>query len=171
MQGKTLITPGHDLFKSHVFTWQFGEVSQCPVLPAAVFLSLPGLIVWLATFKLLQHGNLAKNSLPPSFFCNISGQSLIGSRASLGWEASWRAVVARGFRGIIIPRASNASCYPRLLIKFGRVGGWWGHDGWSPHGEECEGNLFIGFSGTCPLESQRSICSQHLKVCIRVYIN
>lgn len=102
VQSRALITPRHDLLKSYVFARQFGEASRCPMPPAAAFPSLLGLIVLLATpSELLQHSNLAENSLPPILFLGYFGPGSIGTGASLGWEAWRRAVVARGCWGSI----------------------------------------------------------------------
>lgn len=82
----------------------FWGIPPKPCAPlAAVFPSLPGLILLLATlWELFLHSTLAKKSLPPLFqVWNISGQSLIGTAASLGWEAWGRAAVAGGCEGSI----------------------------------------------------------------------
>lgn len=124
VQDKALVILGHDLWKSHSLAWQFGEALQSPVLPAAVFLSFPGLIVLLATlWQLFLHISLTKKSLPALLFLEYfrSKSNRSWSKPGLGsmWKGSsgWR---PRGKHHLgHSRRVYNSSCYPRFLIKLG----------------------------------------------------
>lgn len=64
-------------------------------------LSLGWLCCWQHLLSCFSAATWQKTVFRPSFFWNILGQGLIGTGASLGREAWWRAVVAGGCWGSI----------------------------------------------------------------------
>lgn len=91
---------------------------------AAVFPSLPGLIVLLTTlWELFLHNSLAKKSLPPLFFLEY-----FRSKSNRNWSKPGLGSMGKGSSGWRLwgkhhlghsRRVCNSTCYPRILIKLG----------------------------------------------------
>lgn len=90
--------------------WQQAMISWNPIclhgslgkpLPLCSCLSLGWLCCWQHLLSCFSTATWQNPLFHRSFCWNVLDQGLIGTGASLGWEAWWRAVVARGCWGSI----------------------------------------------------------------------